>query len=281
MKKFFLLSTVILIGSMALASQFTIVSVSPAASVIGANMITKDFSIQFTFPTNYMGMVSEISFTLENFTSSPIDIVWDSSAYIDPSNNSHRIMHTGVRFISSDKAIPPTVIPPSSKIEDLIFPTDKANWVGGDWIQQPLFFPKPGTTFGVLLSFKINGEVKNYTIRFAVVGAAAGSASSVSPFRAGLSLLAYGRVIYGDSGQITGYQGINWLLGYTAQYYFNKNGMQSNRFNPFWQWGTIGLLIPYIGIGGDYVIPTSKTSDVVLTIGTIYVYPYIGLSFDF
>ena len=108
----------------------------------------------------------------------------------------------------------------------------------------------------------------------------AGSTSPALSSRAGLGLLAYGKAIYGGNSQIIGYQGINWGIGYTAQYYFDKNGMQPNKFNPFWQWGTVLLILPYIGIGGDYVI-ANKTSDIILTIGTIYIYPYLGLSFDF
>ena len=50
------------------------------------------------------------------------------------------------------------------------------------------------------------------------------------------------------------------------------------------------LQLAYFAIGGDYVIPTSKTSDMVVTIGIVtfyppiglvYVYPYGGSSFDF
>ncbi len=281
MKKFVVLIGLVLLASVTLASQFTIISVTPTASIVGTGIQTKDFSIQFSFPTNFTGMVSEIAFTFKNFTNNPADIVWDSSAYIDPSDNSHRIMHSGVKYISRDQPIPPTVVAPLAKISDVILPIDKVEFSSGNWVQNPLFYPEPGTTFGVLLAVKTNGKIQNFTIRFAVKGAPAGSASSLPSNRAGLSLLAYGRAIYGDKGQITGYQGINWLLGYTAQYYFNKNGMQPNKFNTFWQWGTVALLIPYIGIGGDYVISNSQTSDIVLTIGTIYIYPYIGLSFDF
>ncbi len=297
MKKFVVLAGLVLLNSVILASQFTIYSVTPTASISGTEIATKDFSIQFSFPIDYTEMVSAIKFTFINFTNNPISIMWDSSAYVDPSNNSHRIMHLGVKYISRYQPIPPTIVAPMARISDAIFPVDNVEFVSGTWSQRQLFYPEPGTTFGVLLAVKINDKIQNFIVRFAVEGAQAESAStltsksasqlpsnSASPLRSireGLGLLVYGHAIYGDKGQITGYQGVNWLLGYTTQYYFNKSGMQPNQFNTFWQWGTIALLAPYIGVGGDYVIPNSQTSDLVLTIGTIYIYPYIGLSFDF
>jgi len=41
------------------------------------------------------------------------------------------------------------------------------------------------------------------------------------------------------------------------------------------------VLVPYVGVGGDWVIPTSETSDFVVTVGTMYIIPYLGFSMGF
>src|SRR5271157_1523985 len=45
--------------------------------------------------------------------------------------------------------------------------------------------------------------------------------------------------------------GINWTLGVSYRRYFNP--VRTNQFNPYWAAGTLAIIIPYLGIGGDYV----------------------------
>jgi hypothetical protein len=45
--------------------------------------------------------------------------------------------------------------------------------------------------------------------------------------------------------------GINLGLGVSYRRYFNP--VQTNQFNTYWAAGTVALIIPYLGIGGDYV----------------------------
>ncbi|HOQ40179.1 MAG TPA: hypothetical protein PK561_07200 [Fervidobacterium sp.] len=105
--------------------------------------------------------------------------------------------------------------------------------------------------------------------------------STVTTQRIGLSpTMLYGRAVYGDKGQIVGYNGFG--IGVVFRNYFDSvNGMKKEQFNWFWEWGTVALLIPYVGVGGDYVMPLSETNDFVITIGTIYVVPYLSFSIDF
>lgn len=300
MKKVFLFIMISCFSSIGLfAANALITSVTPQATFSGMTVTTKDFVIQFSMPISTLTLntwpnqVKELDFVLQNLSNEPIKVLWDSCAYIDPNGNSHRVMHEGIKYITRDQPMPPSIVAPDSKIEDVVTPTDNVQWIGDNWSVSPLFNPIPGTTFGSLLSLKINGKVENYIVHFAVSGSTPGKVNHILNHRAGLSLLLFGSAMYGDNGQITGYQGLNLLLSYTAQYYFNKVGIQLNQFNWFWQWGTVALILPcigvgrdyvipiYIGVGGDYVIPTSKTSDLVLTIGTIYFHPYAGISFDF
>jgi hypothetical protein len=53
------------------------------------------------------------------------------------------------------------------------------------------------------------------------------------------------------TGFITSNLGINYGLGVSYKRYFNPLG--TNKFNPYWCAGTFAIILPYIGIGGDYV----------------------------
>lgn len=54
-----------------------------------------------------------------------------------------------------------------------------------------------------------------------------------------------------QSGQKISNLGINLGLGVSYRRYFEP--VQTNQFNTYWCAGTVFVLIPYIGIGGDYV----------------------------
>lgn len=119
-------------------------------------------------------------FSLLNKTESPMKLDWNQISYVDPSNGSHKVMHDGGRYIERDKAIPPTVIPPSAKVDDFILPTDavhytQSGWNKG-WNEEPLF-PKPekkearaliGKTFSAFMPIEINSTTKNYNFVFQI-----------------------------------------------------------------------------------------------------------------
>jgi hypothetical protein len=54
-----------------------------------------------------------------------------------------------------------------------------------------------------------------------------------------------------QSGPIIDNLGINYGLGISYRRYFEP--VQTNQFNPYWDAGTVALIVPYLGIGGDYV----------------------------
>ncbi len=72
------------------------------------------------------------------------------------------------------------------------------------------------------------------------------------------------RVHTDDSGAVTRLQAVNWALGYTDKRYFEPVSVGS--FNLWWGWGTVSVLVPWIGIGGDYYVNEQL---------------YIGASFPF
>lgn len=71
-----------------------------------------------------------------------------------------------------------------------------------------------------------------------------------------------------DSGAITRIQAINIQIGYTDKRYFDPVSIGS--FNLFWGWGTTGVLLPWLGVGGDYFINERLSIGVVGSIGTMY-----------
>ena len=54
-----------------------------------------------------------------------------------------------------------------------------------------------------------------------------------------------------QSGEIVSDLGINLGLGVSYRRYFNP--LQTNQLNPYWAAGTVALIIPYLGIGVDFV----------------------------
>lgn len=119
-------------------------------------------------------------FSLLNKTDGPMKLDWNQISYVDPNSGSHKVMHQGVRYIERDKALPPTVIPPSAKVDDVILPTDLVHhWQYGNtsgWKENPLF-PKPekkearaliGKTFSAFMPIEINSTTKNYNFVFQI-----------------------------------------------------------------------------------------------------------------
>ncbi|MFO7819742.1 MAG: hypothetical protein R6V17_05830 [Halanaerobacter sp.] len=74
----------------------------------------------------------------------------------------------------------------------------------------------------------------------------------------GFDFPSYGWVETNEAGEITGYEGFNLGLGYSKKNYYEA-GLEVNRWNNYWGWGTTLILIPYGEIGTEYVFePNSK-----------------------
>jgi hypothetical protein len=117
---------------------------------------------------------SEVGFVLKNLSQEPLELNWNQVAYVDVGGKSHRVMHTGVKYIERDQPFAPTIIPPSAKIDDIVLPTDYVFFGGGDWSRMA-FFPDgeraaayKGLTFALFMPVKANGFVKNYMFKFKV-----------------------------------------------------------------------------------------------------------------
>jgi hypothetical protein len=117
----------------------------------------------------------QIGFILVNKTSEPIKIDWNQVSYIDIQKNSHKVMHKGVKYINRDETQSPSIIPPTARLEDLVFPTDYLTYTSGEyggWDEEPMFPEGPkagaykGQSFSVFMPMQVNGVVKNYLFTF-------------------------------------------------------------------------------------------------------------------
>lgn len=119
----------------------------------------------------------QIQFDLKNKTEGPIKIDWNQVSYVDVLGNSHRVMHKGVKFNDRENPQPPSTIPPTANISDIVYPTDYVSYSSGKyggWSGQDLFPDAPkaklykGKNFSVFMPLEIKGKTKNYFFGFKI-----------------------------------------------------------------------------------------------------------------
>ncbi|MEM1684296.1 MAG: hypothetical protein QW650_08020 [Thermofilum sp.] len=71
----------------------------------------------------------------------------------------------------------------------------------------------------------------------------------------GLDFPTLGWVRYDKDGAIRGTWGFNLGLGISSRTYTAKDGLQLEKLNFFWGWGTLAILVPYLEIGATYAFP--------------------------
>jgi hypothetical protein len=84
---------------------------------------------------------SALSFELKNNSSASMAIVWNESTFVDQSNESHKIMHAGIKYIDRSNSMPDTMVPKGTNTSDLLFPTDYVYYSDG-WSQHDIFKSK-------------------------------------------------------------------------------------------------------------------------------------------
>lgn len=101
--------------------------------------IYEDGLIRIIFiPTAY-----QINFIAENKTDYSLQIIWDECAYVDENGSSHRVIHSGIKYIDRNNPQPPSIIASKSKLTDIIYPSDYIEWssdyYSSGWEEKPLF----------------------------------------------------------------------------------------------------------------------------------------------
>ncbi|NUP55824.1 MAG: hypothetical protein HOQ19_08330 [Gemmatimonadaceae bacterium] len=129
------------------------------------------------------------SVRIENKTSHTIKIIWDDAAIVDPTGQSARIMHVGVKYVDRNNSQPPTVIVARGHIYDELSPTDKvymSTGLYGGWQTAPLLPKTPfqianrdtvlakltetykGKTVQLLLPLQIEDVTNDYLFTFTI-----------------------------------------------------------------------------------------------------------------
>ncbi|HHU93338.1 MAG TPA: hypothetical protein GXZ20_09435 [Halanaerobiaceae bacterium] len=105
-------------------------------------------------------------------------------------------------------------------------------------------------------------------------------------YQVGLDLPNVGWAYHDEEGNLKGFRGINLGLGYSQKTYFEP-GLKEGKFNNFWGWGTVALIIPYGEIGTEYPFALQENGSFWTVGGALYVYfpiipgARIGVSYHF
>ena len=92
----------------------------------------------------------------------------------------------------------------------------------------------------------------------------------------------YGNINYDDAGNLRNLTGFNIALGYSARYFMSEDGLKPNRFNTYWGWGTVLLIVPYLEFGVSYPFELANGDQyVIISLGLLYIAPYIQFALYF
>ena len=79
-------------------------------------------------------------------------------------------------------------------------------------------------------------------------------------------------IIKNENNEVIGSEGFSpILLGYYEKTYYVP--LKTNSWNNYWHWGTLAFIIPYVGIGSDYI----NDNGFYFGIGSIYHVPTISI----
>jgi len=100
-------------------------------------------------------------------------------------------------------------------------------------------------------------------------------------YQVGFSFPAFGWVTLRDDGRVDRVSGFNVALGLSYRKY--PQGLTPGRFNFFWGYGTLAVVLPYIEAGGTFPFALNEagTQTVNVDVGVVYVVPYVGVNVMF
>jgi hypothetical protein len=149
--------------------QYGFTMVKPAES---KSLAYDDDTLNVVFGVSRKG----VTFTLKNKTEGPLKIDWNQWSYVDVDGKSHKVFHRGVAYKDKETSLPPSTIPPTAALEDLIVPTDSVVWSNAENGYRTLdLLPHTpdastlvGKTLSVFMPLEVNGSVKNYLFSFKI-----------------------------------------------------------------------------------------------------------------
>lgn len=129
----------------------------------------------------------EFPFEILNKSEYPIRILWDEAAYVDVASQTHRVMHSGIKFNHRNLSQLPTAVAGKGRLIDLLAPTDYAHFTegsSGGWNQRTIFecvkgyicdeehqriaLAHRGLTYRLLLPLQVGADTQIYTFIFNV-----------------------------------------------------------------------------------------------------------------
>uniref|UniRef100_A0A7V4KC33 Uncharacterized protein n=1 Tax=Fervidobacterium pennivorans TaxID=93466 RepID=A0A7V4KC33_FERPE len=224
--------------------------------------------------TNLIQMAQKVlKITFVNKQEIPIKIIWDESVFTDNNGKPARLIKEGQRFIVSDQPQVPSILPPGERASFLAVPQSHITYSSSSgWFVTGISGNIRKRT--LMIAYEIN-NVKKYAkmeIEFETV-----IVSKSAPDRLTFPTLSYLSPVSNTQGETIGYEGISFVfLGYVSRNYYNP--MKPGSWNNFWQWGTIALFVPYIGIGTEYI---NNDNSFTFSVYTIYILPIIDFAFSF
>lgn len=126
-------------------------------------------------PTNV-----RVHFRINNKTSHSIKIIWDEAAFVTPTGQSRRVVHSGVKYSDRNNPQPPSVVVQGGTLDDFVLSSDQCYYVSGKyggWDEAPFLPDSPdaatanslrGKTFKILLPFQIEGVTNEYLFTFSI-----------------------------------------------------------------------------------------------------------------
>jgi hypothetical protein len=121
------------------------------------------------------------AFQIENNSDQIIKVKWDEVSYIDNDGVAHPIIKTGVRLVERDQPTKAVVIPPHSKVDEILQPSDYIEY-SGDWYSRPVLESlDDNQKVKIFMPIDIGGNVTNYTFTFASKVRKTGSENQCGP----------------------------------------------------------------------------------------------------
>lgn len=119
---------------------------SESAELLGEQKMstTEEAGYTYTFQDRiikilWLPSVTMFEFLLENKTDSPMKIVWNEAAYVSEKGDSHKIIHSGVKYSQRNRYQIPSAVEPQSSLKDFVYPADYMSYAGEGWVEKPLW----------------------------------------------------------------------------------------------------------------------------------------------
>ena len=125
---------------------------------------------------------NKVNFNLKNNASSSIKILWDDMAFVGLNNDSHRVIHKGIKYSEKEKEQAPSIVARNTELHDLLIPSDNIyykksweKWSARPFVDDFLYSPEDeasqrpdGKKIQVLLPIIVNEKRYEYQFVFEI-----------------------------------------------------------------------------------------------------------------